>query len=485
MARVLLVYPSLRLLGYRFPYSLIPIANYLKARGHEAVVFDAQVENMADFHPEGFDLVGFSILSGPQIKSALAMAATVRQRCPQTPIVFGGVHATLLPEQTAEHPLVDIVTRQEGEITTCELAETIVDGGDLSTVQGITYTKDGEVVSTPDRPFLNLDETPFLNYDFLKTERYVEFQRKPSIIYLETSRGCPHKCGFCYDPVFHKRKWRSKSPERVVDELEFVVRKYGVEQVWFTDDEFAVSQKRVAAIAELLIKRGVKLKWPIFSRANYVVKYDKEFLDLIRRAGCDWINFGVESGSPRILKLINKQITVDQVIRSVEILRDNDLNAGLSFMIGFPGESVDEMRQTFELIDTCSNMYDKVWIGQISAFTPLPGTALMQNCIDEGYTPPASLEEWGEFYYNDPKNLAHFERSMFRLIRTITLLTKFDFAYRGYRGAGILENRKLLKAIHYSLCKIAQWRWQKKLFAFPVEWVALDYALSWLKFGER
>jgi hypothetical protein len=287
------------------------------------------------------------------------------------------------------------------------------------------------------------------------------------------------------DPVFHKRKWRSKSPERVVDELEFVVRKYGVEQVWFTDDEFAVSQKRVAAIAELLIKRGVKLKWPIFSRANYVVKYDKDFLDLIRRAGCDWINFGVESGSPRILKLINKQITVDQVIRSVEILRENDLNAGLSFMIGFPGESVDEMRQTFELIDTCSNMYDKVWIGQISAFTPLPGTALMQNCIDEGYTPPASLEEWGEFYYNDPKNLAHFERSMFRLIRTITLLTKFDFAYRGYRGAGILENRKLLKAIHYSLCKVAQWRWQKKLFAFPVEWVALDYALSWLKFGER
>ena len=475
----------MRLLGLRFPYSLIPLANYLTAKGHEVRLFDAQIEELEDFSPRGYDVVGFSTLSGPQIMSALKMAQIVRQQTPQTKIVFGGVHATLLPEQTAAHPLVDIVVRQEGEETMHHLANTLVDKGELKDVQGLTWMEDGELFSTPDRPFIDLDDTPFLSFDHLKVDRYIELKRSPKLLYMETSRGCPHKCGFCYDPVFHKRKWRAKSPERVADELEFVAKKYGVEQIFFTDDELAVSKKRLAAIAELMIKRGVKLQWPVFSRANYVVDYEDDFLDLLRRAGCDWVNFGVESGSERILNMITKQITVEQVVKSVELLERNNFNIGLSFMIGFPSETWEEMHQTFELIDKVSAMSKNMWIGQISAYTPLPGTALMSECVRHGFNEPGSLEEWGRFYYNDPKNLSYFDEKLYNLIRTVTVLSKFDFASGQMRLPGILKGKYHYLAAFYILCKLSQWRWKRKCFNLPVEWRFIDWALTTMKFGER
>lgn len=329
MANVLLVYPSSRVLGYRFPYSLIPTANYLIDKGHKVTVFDIQVEKEMDFSAKGYDIVGFSTLTGPQIKVALHFAKLAKKQKPGIPVVFGGVHVTPLPDQSVQHPLVDIVCRQEGEETMHELAEAAANGGGWADIKGIHYKdENGNIMSNPDRPFIDLEKTPFLSYDFLKTNQYVEFSRKPTMLYYETSRGCPHACEFCYDVAFHNRRWRAKSPERVVDEMAFLSKKYGPEQIWFTDDEFAVSKKRLAEIAELMLKRNVKVTWPIFGRADYVVRYEKDFLDLVKRAGCSQINFGVESGSPRVLEYIRKDITVEQVIRSVKFLKSTIYERG-------------------------------------------------------------------------------------------------------------------------------------------------------------
>lgn len=140
---------------------------------------------------------------------------------------------------------------------------------------------------------------------------------------------------------------------------------------------------------------------------------------------------------------------------------------------------------TFDLIDKLTQMDKNLWIGQISAFTPLPGTELYEKAKEYGFREPQSLEEWSEYYYNDPKNLSFLDPSLFPLIKTVVLLSKFDFAYKGYRGAGILEKKKLFKLAHYILCKIAQYRWQKKNFSWPIEWRMLDATLRMLKFGER
>ncbi len=486
MANVLLFYPTMRLVGYRFPYSILPLAGYLLKNKHQVKILDAQVEDYKDLDINQFDLIGISTLTGPQIKTALEFAKYCRTINPDIPLVWGGVHTSLTPDQTILDEHVDIVCRGEGEETMVELAECIISKSPLDHVKGIIFKDhNGNIIRTPDRPFIDLNESPMPPYHLLKVDKYSELNRKPRLIYMETSRGCPHRCGFCYDVAVHKRRWRAKDPIRVVDEMEFLFNQYKVEEIYFTDDELAVDKVRLRQIAEEKLRRNLKVRWPIFSRANYIVKYDDEFLKLLKASGCDVISFGVETGTPRLLEYIKKDITLEQVKEAVRILDKNDISCGVSFMLGFPTETLEEMKQTLSFIDELLEIQPNLFVPQISAFTPLPGTDLFEAAKCLGFEPPRSLKEWGEYIYNTPANLTYLDNKSRALVTTIALLSKFDFTSKKYRGAGILAKKPVLKFIHKILWKIANTRWRYKYFSYSLEWKAVDAVLRLLKFGER
>lgn len=486
MAKILLLYPSMKLLGFRFPYSLLPLAAVLIEKGHDVRILDSQVEDYRLINPTKYDLVGISTLSGPQIKSALEMASYIRKKAPHIPLVWGGVHPTLTDKQTIQSEYVDIVCRGEGEQTLLELIDTLEQGKPLNRVRGLTFKgPDGNVIETPDREFINLNELPMLPYHLLKLERYSEFKRKPSIIYMESSRGCPHRCGFCYSVAMHKRKWRYKNAERVVDEMDFLLKNYKVDEIWFTDDEFAVNKKRVTAIANEIIKRGIKVRWVLSSRFDYAARYEKEFFDVLKSAGCFLFSFGGESGSQRILDLIKKDFTVDEVKKAVANLKENAIECGVNFMAGFPGETKNDILKTFSLIDDLAEIDPKIHVANISIFTPLPGTALYDVACQNGFKPPDSVEKWGDYRYNEVDNLPWISPEIKGLLKTISLLTRFDFVSENYRGAGILENKKILRVVHLILWKIANIRWKYKFFSIPIEWRIIDLGLKILKFGEK
>ena len=484
MARILLVYPRMKVLAPRFPYSVLPIAGTLLEAGHLVTVLDTQVEELSDVDPKEFDMVGISTYSGPQITSAIETAAFVRQRAPNVLLVWGGVHPTITARQTALHPLVDVVVKGEGEQTLLNVIEAVENKTSLRNIPGLTFIDDGELVDTGIAEFIDLDSLPFLPYQLIKPDRYVHFKEKPSRAYFESSRGCPHNCGFCYNEAVHRRKWRSKSVSRVLDELEYMINTLGVDEIWPSDDNFAVSRARVAEIARGKIERGLGFKWVMSSRFDYAVRYDAEFLHLLRESGCYMLSFGGESASQRILDMICKGISPEKMRQATRLLRANELICGVNYMAGFPTETAEELRQTFDLIDELVSIDPALKPG-VSIYTPFPGTPLYPEALSHGFKEPISLEKWGKFKYSVVDNLPWLERRCRNLVRTVGLLSGFDFTTARYRSRSILTGKKSLSLAYRFLNASARIRWRHKFFNPAPEWRLLDWALKLFGFWER
>jgi radical SAM superfamily enzyme YgiQ (UPF0313 family) len=484
MARVLLVYPRMKTLAPRFPYSVLPIAGTLIEAGHEATVLDTQVEDLSDIDPKRFDMVGISTYSGPQIASAIEAAAYVRRSSPDVLLVWGGVHPSITPHQTILHPLVDVVVRSEGERTLLNVIDAVEKGVSLRNVLGLTFIEDGEVVDTGNAEFIDLDSLPFLPYHLIKPDRYVHLKEKPSRVYFESSRGCPHNCGFCYNEAMHRRKWRSKSVSRVLDELEYIIDTLRVDEIWPSDDNFAVSKKRVEEIARGKIERGLGFKWVMSSRFDYSAKYDEEFLGLLKESGCDWLTFGGESGSQMILDMICKGISPEKMRETTRLLKANDIICGVNYMAGFPIETAGDLQQTFDLIDELVSIDPELKPG-VSIYTPFPGTPLYPDALSHGFKNPGSLEGWGKYRFSVVDNLPWLERRRRNLIRTVGLLSGFDFTATRYRSRSILKGKRFLSLAYRLLNASARFRWKHKFFSPAPEWRLLDWGLKVFGFWER
>jgi radical SAM superfamily enzyme YgiQ (UPF0313 family) len=484
MAKVLLIYPYMRVITPLFPYSLLPIAGKLREAGHEVRVLDAQVEELRDVDPAAFDVVGISTLSGYQIAGALKAAAYVRERAPGATLVWGGVHPSLAPAQTVMDPLVDVVVRGEGELTLLALLQALDAGRSLQEVSGLTLLLDGEVLHTPDTPFLDMDSLPFSDYSLIKTERYPHYAGSPSWVYYESSRGCPNNCGFCYNLTMHKRKWRSKSVSRVLDELAYIKDTLGPDSIFPIDDNFSVNKQRVELIASGMAERGLVLAWPMNSRFDYAASYDDEFLQTLRRSGCTQISFGGESGSARMLDKMCKGITPEMMRRTAVLLKRNEVESGVMFMAGFPGERDEDLRATLDLIDELVDIYPLLE-PRITIYTPFPGTALYGEAIAGGFRDPGSLAGWSRFGYGLADNCAWLDRRHRDMLRTIALLSVFDFTARRTKSRRLFSDRKALSLVHRLYSADARWRWRHRFFRLAPEWRLLDLALKRLKLWHR
>ena len=378
----------------RVPYGILYPASTLENNGHEVQIVDRNTDPngiedvIRRFWP---DLVGVSVMTGPCILDALFISRLTKRISPDTRVVWGGVHPSLFPSMSASEASVDYVVRREGDFTVVELCEAICRGGDLREVKGISYRTGDGICHTPDRPFLsNLDELPYPAWHLIDIEKYVG-NRLDGRKYLSmnTSRGCPYCCAFCYNRAFNEFKWRGLSVERVVEQIHYLVSEYGIGFVEFLEDNFTVSKKRLLGICDSLIRDNVDILWYCESRVGFL---ERETLIKMKRSGCSGIGFGVESGSPRILKLIKKNITVDQTIQTFRLCKELEIMPDAYVMVGLPHETIDDFRMTLQLIETIPyRMCD------LMVYRPYPGTELYDVCIAEGlFRPPGDLEAWAE-----------------------------------------------------------------------------------------
>jgi anaerobic magnesium-protoporphyrin IX monomethyl ester cyclase len=454
----------------QIPLPLLHIASPLRRAGYRVRILDMRLDDYAGFNLGDPVFVGISTMSGQQISYGLELARKIRAEAPSLPLVWGGVHPTLLPEQTAESEFVDVVVRGEGEMPALELANRLRAGLPIDDVPGITYKTNGKVRSNPDGPLIDLDSIPVeLPFDLLQIDKYPTLQA--GRFHMQTSRGCPGRCGFCYNTIFNKRRWRGKSAQRVLDEIEQVLKTFPqVTTIDPVDDNFFVDQQRVEEICNGLLSRGVKVKWRANCRFDYLADYSQAFVSLLERAGCVELDFGGETGSVELQEKINKDIIHEQMLRGVENLKKwaPTVEPFISWLSGLPNETEQDLNKTFDLMDQMRKVNPKTQHYGVFVYTPFPSPLIDQ--LGPEFKAPQSLEEWGKievFHFMPPWHTKKYVEKL----HVVSAVTRYAF----YPEARIRERDFGYRFGYNLMNRSAKFRWKHRWFSFPVELKVMNF----------
>jgi magnesium-protoporphyrin IX monomethyl ester (oxidative) cyclase len=377
------------------PLGLAYIAAVLERAGHAVKIIDSPTLGLdkSSFLSEvktwSPDVVGFTSLT-PTAYKAYEAVKMIKEYDKDLPVIMGGPHATFMYEEALSNG-VDVVVRGEGEITTLELVNVIGRHGlnteALRGVLGLAFKDGGRVVVTPDRPLIqDLDTLPPPARHLLPMEKYTVFNKPIRVAHVMASRGCPYGCVFCTTSYFWGRRYRFKSAKLVADEIEEVVNKYKANTIIFTDDELLVNKKFVCELLDEIEKRQLDITFSFGSRVDHV---EKELLQRLKKLGATAIYLGVESASQETLNRVNKRITVEQAIRAFQVVKEVGMEAVGSFMLGFPWETIEDMKRTVEFAIKLNPTY-----AQFAIVTPYPGTPLYQEALRDGLIEDFNWENW-------------------------------------------------------------------------------------------
>ncbi len=315
---------------------------------------------------------------------SLELARLCRNILPECLIVMGGGHATFCYEDILmEDSTVDVVIRGEAEATLLEFAACVSSKTEWQSVAGLAFRRNSTIVVTPPRNSLDdLDCLP-LPAHYLDTSVGLDVELQSE--FIVTTRGCPSTCYFCSSPDFWGKKVRFRSPESIVEEIRYIRQKYG--QIYFSirDDTFTADRKRVLKFCSLLQEQEVNILWNCQSRVTAI---DKELAIEMKRAGCECIQLGVESGSPQILSQLGKKITPAQIEVACAVVREVGINLSIYLISDVPGESADDIGQTIELVRRIHP--DD---GYVSPLAFYPGTRLFNDAVAAGTTTPGIFAE--------------------------------------------------------------------------------------------
>ncbi|MBU2633760.1 MAG: B12-binding domain-containing radical SAM protein [Nanoarchaeota archaeon] len=369
------------------PLGLTYLAAAIREKRNDIIkIIDAVAFNYSSFDLKKIltkfkpDVVGVMILT-PTYLVAKETIELVRELLPYTKILAGGPHVTIFPKQTMEEVSeVDIVVVGEGEVTIVDLLDSFEKKRHLSEVKGILYRKNKKIISTSLRePIKNIDEIPMPARDLLDMKKYkpapTYYRRLPSYIML-TSRGCPYNCSYC-SKIFGSL-YRFNSVERILKEMEVLIYKHGAKEIIFRDDTFTINKKHIVNLCNEIIRKGLnkKIKWTCMTRVNLV---SRDLLFLMKKAGCWSIHYGIESGSQRLLNLINKQITLKQSRDAIKWAKEASIETKAFFMLGLPTETIEDSLKTLEF----TKELEADWI-QVTITVPYPGTNLYEIAKKDG-----------------------------------------------------------------------------------------------------
>jgi len=352
-------------------------------------------------------------------------AKAVKEVLPSCTVVVGGWHPSYLPESMLQHPEIDYVVIGEGERAIVELANSITKGDDdsvISKIPGVVCRYNGKVAKNAPVLISDLDQIPFPARHLLPMDLYLrkmEFLDANPVDTMNVIRGCPYNCAFCDTKGLWGSKCRAFSPSRVVEEIDHLVNKYGSQGIYFIGDNFTISKKRTIEFCRLL-KSELDIEWICDTRADLV---SRDLLKEMRAAGCRTIWFGVESGSPHILKKLNKGVSLEQTVNAFKLCREEGIQISCSLMLGIPGETVSDMKATFNF----AKKLNPDWI-HFNIFVAYPGSVLYDEVIKNGlydrFEDFVAYVKTDDFDYNmllklQRKFLRDFHRSPKSILRKI------------------------------------------------------------------
>ena len=482
---ILLIYPGERVSKPRLPMSVLALATHLVSNNMNCSIVDERVTDLTDDEILSAEIIGISSMSGIQLKSAINTARRIKKINPKVPVIWGGAHATFFPVQTAESDLADIVVKGEGEEVFLELCCKILSNEDFSELQSITFTNNGLIQDNPYKnEFINIEELHFPMYSLFDLKKYADYTEGLS---YESSRGCKNRCAFCYIDHFHKRKWRGKSVEKVISEFKKIIEDTGIKKLYLMDDNFFGDKNRTYNICLQMKESNLDMSWSATCRANILASASDEYMAVIRDSGCGIIGIGAESGSPDILKMIKKDITTEHIKAAVQKCVDNKIMPTVSFIIGFPYETNEDLEMTLKIYDELMSIDSSVEINGIFIFSPYPGTELFNIAVKEGYKPGTTLDEWANWKFSSLNNgpwVAPRNRSKMVAISTIARFKYLHHRFQYYSDEFRKEklNSIFIRAGYYMFIRIflfsANFRWKRRCFSFPVEWVVFRKILE-------
>jgi anaerobic magnesium-protoporphyrin IX monomethyl ester cyclase len=506
---VVLVYPKT---GQDFgstvspPHSVLAVAAPLHNKGYKVKIIDQRRDphwrNTLAGELEGHPIcVGISSMVGTQIHFAIEAAKVVREKTDGAlPIVWGGPHATTMPEQTLESPWADVVCIGEGDITFLDTVEAFSAHRPLSGIPGLAFRNGGAFVKTQARSLLDVEELLPTPWELVDVENYIQpdyyLKNSPRTLDIgQTSRGCPYRCGFCCSAAIRSNHWRPMSAEKSLEMIVEIVRAFRLDGIWIRDDAFYVDRHRAAAICEGMIKENLGLEWyssgmriDIFNRAS-----DEE-LDLLKRSGGRVMKFGAESGSNRILEMINKGFTREDTLQSNLKAKKHGLIPSYAMMIGFPTETFEDIEMTLDLSLRLKRDNPRAHHENMHTYTPLPGTPLYPMALQYGLKPPETLEGWIDWefveYDLEGKRLPWYSYEERKRIGNINYI--YTIAYAVPNLIGSLRNRLariVIRVLSFPVIALSRLRAGRKWYKRAPEMRLLKvlrekilYTRTWIRF---
>ena len=397
--KIILMYPNFKWASWMertvwslHPYSLGILAAMVEDKYNVKIIDgtmdDLSREQFAEIiQKEKPDVLGISVLTNEYGKSGFVAAEIAKKINPNIKTVFGGVHATTIPDSIITNSNIDFVVVGEGEYVFRDLCDYFAGKGELPK-KGILYKKNGEIINTGRADFIfDLDKIPFPSYKSIDFAKYANTLQRESVdsprdipyARIITSRGCPYNCCFCSAGDISGKKMRMRSVENILEEIEMLIKNYGIKAILFDDDNFIYDKERAKKLFKAMIEKSYSLKWNAPALALY--KLDEEMIELMRDSGCQYVDVAVESGVERVLyDIIHKPLDLEYGKKMLKKLKEAGIYTVVNFILGFPGETWEEIRQNLKFAEEIDVDYVKIAIA-----TPLPNTELYRIAKENNY----------------------------------------------------------------------------------------------------
>lgn len=416
--QVLLIYPKTGLdiaAAISPPHGILAVAAPIAHAGYRVTVLDQRVQTISeeilrDLISSELICIGFSTMSGNQIRHALHIAKLLRRLTDgKVPFIWGGAHPSVIPEQTLDNENVDLVVIGEGDETFIEVVKAIEAKGDFTNISGLAYRKGTETIITATRPLIDVNTLLPTPWELIDVEQYVH---KNNDMYLkgcarvldlgQTSRGCPFSCGFCSSASIRGRKWRPLTAARSLEMIKEGVRRFNLDGFWLRDDEFYIDRSRAHEICDGIVANNLGTKfYTAGTRVDVFLKSTHEELIALKNAGAVNLKFGAESGSARILKMMNKGITPEDTLEANRRCMKYGFLPSYTLLIGYPTETFEEVDMTIDLGYRLMAENPDAHLETISTFTAFPGTPDYGLALSYGLTPPKTFEGWADWTLDD------------------------------------------------------------------------------------
>ena len=448
------------------PLALLAISRYLHPE-YAVTIVDQKVPGWQSKLDEALErgavCFGTTSTTGRQIHYALEASRYVKERS-DMPVVWGGIHATMLPRQTLESPYVDMVLAGQADESFNQLVRCLDNGSSMEGVPGLWRKCDGRVIEpqAPPQP-VDLNSLPLLPYEVLDPEDYRgrSSQLPGNVFDLEVGRGCPYRCTFCYNSSYRKGNRQSLSAERIIEHIRHLKTWTEVDGISLIDDNFLLDSRRVLAFIELLKRENLRIKWYCSTDINELKRMDDATLAGLEEVGLRIPEIGVESGSPRILKLVNKRLRIEDVLEVNRRLAKFKFTPHYNFLCGFIWETKAELRQTTSLFLQLLKDNPEATTMTLGVVVPYPGTRYLEMAKEHGFVMPDRLEGWAFFNFAEwADHCPWLDRRKRKLFKALYVASLFVDRKASLHVPGRTIFARLVRLFARMYRPIARWRYR-------------------------